>query len=258
MTKSGSNDKRNINLLVVDDEKPFLKMTVDWLDSINGFEFEKYTNPETAINELDEGLNGEIEVVLTDYDMPGLNGLELTEEIHDIDPDLPVILHTGKGSEEIAIESLRRGVTDYMQKNSTKEHFELLANRIENAAWEYRSTSKLSDLEPVGKHILGSKNPVIIWDQNYETVFSNPAMSEFCGHEGEDMRDTPLDKLENMNWIEEYLEMRDYVDHGIEVDVSGELYHGNFVVSSLDSGGYGEDESQDSEYTLGVFHLAEE
>lgn len=56
------------------------------------------------------------EVLLTDMHMPGLNGLELTQKVRESLPDVPVVLMTADGTEELAIEALRAGASNYIAK----------------------------------------------------------------------------------------------------------------------------------------------
>jgi PAS domain S-box-containing protein len=81
--------------------------------------------------------------------MPGTNGLELLEAVRNRYPDLPFILFTGKGSEEIASEAISAGVTDYLQKEVGTDQYTLLANRIERAVSERRTESALAESERV-------------------------------------------------------------------------------------------------------------
>jgi DNA-binding NtrC family response regulator len=71
--------------------------------------------------------------IISDYDMPGMDGLEFLRTVRETRPDLPFILFTGKGSEAVASEAIAADVTHYFQKRSGPEQYELLANRIENA-----------------------------------------------------------------------------------------------------------------------------
>ncbi|MFB6149445.1 MAG: PAS domain S-box protein, partial [Halobacteriales archaeon] len=63
--------------------------------------------------------------------------------------DLPFLLFTGKGSEEVASDAITAGATDYLQKGSGTEQYELLANRVVNAVDQYRSKRRAADLERV-------------------------------------------------------------------------------------------------------------
>jgi two-component system response regulator AtoC len=57
-----------------------------------------------------------VDAVVTDYTMPGMNGLELLRAIRERDPALPVILLTAHGSERIAVEAMRSGAFEYVTK----------------------------------------------------------------------------------------------------------------------------------------------
>jgi PAS domain S-box-containing protein len=87
--------------------------------------------------------------VVSDYQMPELNGLELLEAVRERDPDLPFILFTGEGSESLASDAITRGATDYLQKGTQSEQYELLANRITNAVERYRSAQRAAELERI-------------------------------------------------------------------------------------------------------------
>ena len=58
-------------------------------------------------------------------------------------PELPFILFTGKGSEEVASEAISTGVTDYLRKGTSTERYELLCNRIRNAVERYYADRRL-------------------------------------------------------------------------------------------------------------------
>ncbi|WP_340102307.1 response regulator [Salinibaculum salinum] len=73
------------------------------------------TSPGDALVLLREDIL-DIDCIVSDYDMPGMNGIEFLEAVREECPDLPFILYTGKGSEEITSETISAGVTDYLQK----------------------------------------------------------------------------------------------------------------------------------------------
>lgn len=56
------------------------------------------------------------DILLTDMHMPGLDGLELTKKVRELLPDVPVVLMTADGTEELAIEALRAGASNYIAK----------------------------------------------------------------------------------------------------------------------------------------------
>lgn len=61
-------------------------------------------------------------IVVTDLVMPGINGLELVARIASDHPGLPVVLMTGKGSEEIAVQALKAGASSYVPKSALHQH----------------------------------------------------------------------------------------------------------------------------------------
>jgi PAS domain S-box-containing protein len=105
------------------------------------------TTVESAAAALEELESGDVDCVVSDFDMPGADGLELLESVRERDPDIPFVLFTGKGSEEIASEAISAGVTDYLQKQTTSDQFALLANRIERAVTECRTEAALEESE---------------------------------------------------------------------------------------------------------------
>lgn len=80
--------------------------------------------------------------IVSDYNMPGMDGIEFLRAIRKKYPDLPFILFTGKGSETVASDAIAAGVTGYLQKGSGSQQYELLANRIFNAVRSQRETER--------------------------------------------------------------------------------------------------------------------
>ncbi|WP_128478845.1 response regulator [Halorussus pelagicus] len=81
----------------------------------------------------------QFDCIVSDYEMPGMDGLEFLDEVRESDPDVPFILLTGGGNERIASEAISAGVTDYLRKGEGKDQFAVLANRIENAVSRRRA-----------------------------------------------------------------------------------------------------------------------
>jgi len=126
-----------IRVLHVDDEPDFADMAATFLEREDDrFSVETATSATEGRQRLASGTeDGEraFDCVVSDYDMPGETGIEFLEAVREEYPDLPFILFTGKGSEEVASEAISADVTDYLQKGRGTEQYELLANRIRNA-----------------------------------------------------------------------------------------------------------------------------
>jgi DNA-binding NtrC family response regulator len=74
-----------------------------------------------------------VDLVLTDVKMPGLNGLELVRQVHDVDPDLPCIVITGYGSPESSIEALQAGAYWYLEKPFEQRNLDFVRRLAEQA-----------------------------------------------------------------------------------------------------------------------------
>lgn len=126
-----------IRVLHVDDESDFGALTAELLESAD-----ERLDVETA-SSAGEGLDcleeEAYDCIVSDYDMPGQTGIDFLEDVRVEYPDLPFILFTGKGSEEIASEAISAGVSDYLQKEAGMDQYTLLANRISNLVRQSRA-----------------------------------------------------------------------------------------------------------------------
>jgi CheY-like chemotaxis protein/anti-sigma regulatory factor (Ser/Thr protein kinase) len=100
------------HLLVVDDSPTQLAQMRMVLES-DGFAVRTASDGLNAISSIDEAMPS---VVITDLQMPNMNGLELVEALKQKTPSLPVILTTSQGSEAIAAEALQKGAASYVPK----------------------------------------------------------------------------------------------------------------------------------------------
>ena len=100
------------SVLVVDDSPLDLKLAARLLEEI-GFNVRTAENGETALERLSEGPS---DVVLSDVQMPRMDGLELVSAMGNRYPMIPVIIMTGGGCEKTAVEALRQGAASYVPK----------------------------------------------------------------------------------------------------------------------------------------------
>jgi len=120
-----------IEVLHVDDDPDVAELTGTFLKrNDDRFVIETVTGAREALDCIGDRPP---DCVVSDYNMPGMDGLEFLQTVREDHPELPFILFTGKGSEAVASEAISAGVTDYLQKGSGSERYELLANRIRNA-----------------------------------------------------------------------------------------------------------------------------
>ncbi|MEH6575625.1 MAG: sigma-54 dependent transcriptional regulator [Amphritea sp.] len=104
-------------IMLVDDEK-HIRLAAGQTLELAGYEVVAIENAEIALNKLDMDWPG---VVVTDINMPGIDGLELMQRLQAIDPDLPVILITGHGDISMAVSAMRDGAYDFIEKPFSSE-----------------------------------------------------------------------------------------------------------------------------------------
>ncbi|MCU4975368.1 PAS domain S-box protein [Halobacteria archaeon AArc-m2/3/4] len=167
-----------IRILHVDDEADFADLSGAFLER----EDERFT-VETATR-ASEGLNRlaerDFDCIVSDYEMPDTNGIEFLETVREDDPNLPFILFTGKGSEEVASDAISADVTDYLQKEHGTEQYAILANRVANAV-ERRRTERQRRRQL--QAIEAAHEGISILDETGRFIFVNEAYANLYGYE---------------------------------------------------------------------------
>ncbi|ROL78552.1 sigma-54 dependent transcriptional regulator [Pseudomonas vranovensis] len=105
------------SVMVVDDEASIRTAVEQWL-SLSGFNVQLFSRAEECLEQLPGHFPG---VILSDVRMPGMDGLQLLEQLQASDADLPVILLTGHGDVPMAVEAMRNGAYDFLEKPFSPE-----------------------------------------------------------------------------------------------------------------------------------------
>jgi len=181
----------SINILHVDDEPGFADMVAAFLKREDDrFSIDTATRVDEGLERLDDG---DYQCVISDYDMPGRSGIEFLKIVRETRPDLPFILYTAKGSEEVASDAISSGATDYLQKESGSGHYELLANRIDNAITQAQSQQAQRHLRELAE---STNQSLIIFTADWsELQFINSAYEEVWGQPAKTLRDNPTEFL---------------------------------------------------------------
>lgn len=174
---------RNLTrVLHVDDEPDFADLVSIYLEREgDGLEVITETSPEAGLERLESEA---IDCIVSDYNMPRTNGLEFLEAVREEHPDLPFILFTGKGSEEIASEAISAGVTDYLQKEGGTDQYTILANRIENVVQQYYVGQ---EVERGFSAIETTREGIAFLDEEGTILYTNPAYADAYGYEREEL-----------------------------------------------------------------------
>ena len=120
--------------------------------------------------------------IVSDYNMPGMDGLEFLQAVREDKPNLPFILYTGKGSEEIASNAISAGVTDYLQKGGGTNQYTILANRIANAVSRYHAQTNYQEL------FESTEVGLVVDDVETGTILDvNQAYADIAGYDRQDI-----------------------------------------------------------------------
>ena len=121
-----------VQVLLVDDDPDLADTAVTCLERAdNRLSVETATSASEGLDRIGASVP---DCIVSEYDMPGMDGIEFLERVRETNPDLPFLLYTGTGSEAVASEAISAGVTDYLQKQPDTEQYKLLAGRIRSAA----------------------------------------------------------------------------------------------------------------------------
>lgn len=189
-----SSTPSDISVLHVDDEPDFAEMAATFLKREDSrFVIETATGVTEALDYLSEN---DVDCIVSDYDMPNQNGVDLLNHVRERYDDLPFILYTGKGSEEIASKAISAGVTDYLQKDTGTGHFAVLANRITNAVRQYRAQRELkASQKRLSLFIEQSPMGVMEYDSEYTIVGLNDAAERILGYSEDELRGESWEKI---------------------------------------------------------------
>jgi len=172
----------SIVVLHVDDDQAFADTTAALLERADD-RLEVLTENSVA-DGLDRLADTRVDCIVSDYDMPGRDGLDFLEAVRADDRDIPFILYTGKGSEEVAAAAFSRDATDYLQKRAGSDQATVLANRLVNYVETARANAerrrRLTAIET-------AKEGISILDADGEFVFVNEAYAALYGYDPDEM-----------------------------------------------------------------------
>ncbi|MCX7635577.1 MAG: sigma-54 dependent transcriptional regulator [Syntrophales bacterium] len=117
---------KKLRILVVEDGKSQREMLRDFLLG-EGYEVGEAANGETAVEAVRKG---HFDVILLDYKMPGMDGMQVLKAVKDINPEIDVVIITAYGTIETAVEAMKAGALDYITKPVEFDELILLLNRV--------------------------------------------------------------------------------------------------------------------------------
>ncbi|WP_282603366.1 sigma-54 dependent transcriptional regulator [Paracoccus sp. PARArs4] len=120
---------RKLKIAIVDDEPDMRESISQWL-VLSGFETEAFASAEDALKVIGPDWPG---VVVSDIRMPGMDGMAFLRRLMAVDSSLPVIMITGHGDVPMAVEAMRIGAMDFMEKPFNPDRMTQLAKKATQA-----------------------------------------------------------------------------------------------------------------------------
>jgi len=136
-------------ILIVDDEPSMLFALRELLKS-SGHEVLAASSGDQALSQLDG-----VETVITDYQMPGMDGAQLLNAIHQRDESIPVIMLTARGSERLAVRAMKSGAYEYLTKPMDIDEMSLVVQRAVEAHALRLENRKLVAEKTLGRAVIG-------------------------------------------------------------------------------------------------------
>ncbi|TNC68046.1 sigma-54-dependent transcriptional regulator [Rubellimicrobium roseum] len=145
-----------MKIAIIDDEKDMRQSISQWL-ALSGFDTETYASAEDALKGINADYPG---IIVSDVRMPGMDGMQLLRKLKSLDSTLPVIMITGHGDVPMAVEAMRVGAFDFLEKPFNPDRMTDLAKKATQArrlALDSRALRReLSDRDALMRKLIGS------------------------------------------------------------------------------------------------------
>jgi DNA-binding NtrC family response regulator len=175
--------KDKIRILFVEDVENDMEIAIhelqkEWSD----FTWRRVDDRENLIMQLGQF---KPDVVISDYSMPNLNGLEALEVILSMAPGIPVIMFTGSVNEETAVACMKAGATDYVLKDKIKRLpyalREALSQKEINLAREQAEKALRENTERYSTFLNSTNDLVFLKDQEFRYLLTNKSYQQLLG-----------------------------------------------------------------------------
>lgn len=170
-----------ISLLYVDDEPELLNLCKRFLEKDGEFSVLTASSAEQGMETLS---GSRFDAIISDYQMPGIDGIEFLKHVRSETGDVPFILFTGRGREEVVIEAINNGADFYLQKGGDpRAMFSELGHKIRLAVRRRKVEGELALL----KHSVSNAAEGILWiDREGSITYFNDTLASMLGYSREE------------------------------------------------------------------------
>jgi len=243
-----------IQVLFVDDNEPLLEVGSVYIErDAPDFEMTVANSASKALDLLDFK---SFDVIISDYQMPVIDGLEFLARVRSMDEQIPFIIFTGKGREEIAIQALNLGATNYVVKGGDpKSQYAELIHIARTAVEHQREKQALSETEEQYGIVFEHANDGILMVEREQRKIqsANPKFCEMIGYTLDELLEFTIADIhppEEMERIGVAFEMqaRDEIRIAEKIPVlkkDGTIFYADISAKTLEIAG--------KQYQLGVF-----
>jgi PAS domain S-box-containing protein len=179
-----------VSVLYVDDEPRLLELAQIFLERSGEFSVGTTTSAREALVLLK---TRSFDAIISDYQMPEMDGIAFLKQVRSEYSDLPFILFTGKGREEIVIQALNEGADFYLQKGGEpKSQFAELAHKIRQAVSKRETAQALRQSKQHYRSLIKNANEAIFVVQDQRLLMANPKLEEMTGYTEEELMAVPM------------------------------------------------------------------
>jgi two-component system phosphate regulon sensor histidine kinase PhoR len=238
-----------MRILVVDDERPIREGCRRVLSS-KDYEVATAENGQVALETLEKD---DIDVILLDLKMPVLSGEEVLQILQERHPDIPVVIITGHGTVDTAVECMKKGAYDFITKPFQIDQFLVTVNRASEKRrlecqarlFQEENIRNLYDLHleksRIGTMINCMANGVMVTNRSMEVVLHNPLLMQLMDISEELKNPVPIFKITQDEVL--IATLRDILGNRCDKRefVSQEIRSGNKILRSISAPALGPD-----------------
>lgn len=183
-----------LRILSIDDEPDLLDICKRYLEDTGEFAVDTATSAAQAMEMLK---TSSYDLILSDYQMAGMDGITLLKTLRGQGNTLPFILFTGRGREEVVIEALNNGADYYIQKGGDPEaQFTQLTHTIQQILGKRKADEQIREMNTYLESLITyAANPIVTWDVNLKITRFNRAFERLTGFSEENVRGHDFDIL---------------------------------------------------------------